>query len=143
MSNPEFRAGGEREDQEALARSTSAERAEARETFESREEVMGKTLRALAAFCGRHGVPIEQAMLDRFGQAWMGKGGYFQWTPSALAFKRITASAPTPYRREVGWNGRLADVIANGDNWDEALTNELNAMIHEATGRQWLDNSEL
>jgi hypothetical protein len=110
---------------------------------EKRELVVDQTLGALEEFCAKYGLGLEPSILKEFQNALARKGGYFQWTPSIPAFKRITMSSPSEFTKELGWDGRLAVVIENGDEFSEELTEELNHVIREATGNQWLQDPAL
>lgn len=92
---------------------------------------VGYAVQALVGFCEKYGAKIDPYFIAKFAMAWR-EGRDFEWTPCNGKFRRICALCPTdsPTRR-------LA-VVFSYEGVDEALTDELNTEIKNATDGEWL-----
>lgn len=118
------------------------------ENSEGQELRAKQSVEAFIEFVTQHHKPndalplenyLNERTLEKFMKAWSEPHGSVEWTPSIQAFKRVYAFYPLAFKQEADdWNGEVAVVIANKvDSRDDALTQELNDLIHARTGGAW------
>lgn len=97
------------------------------------EYLVEAAVRALAAFCQRHGYEMEPGCLARFAIAWRERRSY-ELTPCVPAFRRILAVMPLR-------PGAKIAIVFNYQDVDQQLTDELHASIMKATGGRFPEES--